>query len=118
MSKQEFVKEAMSSEINNDRVEDITKIYDTDLSDELKHFISYADTIDFFDDERRALSYDEIKNPQKQIGVDFTKMRLIPVVDAYDNTYIAYSVEKKKWVKYNTIDNMEFKERDSIQEII
>ena len=118
MSKQEYINAVMAYGINSDRVDEISKVYGGDLSDELKHFISFADSVDFFDEERRALSYGEILDSSSKLGKDFAEKGLIPIIDAYDNIYIVFSFETKKWMKYSISDDVCFKEKDNILEVI
>ena len=118
MNKSEFISSISKVKVNKDRVETISKVYNADLSDTVAKMVSFADQVDFFDEERRALSYAEIFNPKKNIGIDFPELKLIPLIDAYDCTYIVYSIKDKKWAKYNTVDNILFKKKASIEEVI
>lgn len=100
------------------RIVSISEIYKAEFSGVIKNIISYADTTDFFDEERRALSYSEIENPNAELEFDFISERLIPVIDAYDITYIVYVIDEGKWAKFNIVDKSLFKKKDSIEEVI
>ena len=90
MNKEEYLKEISNCEIDPKRIEEIEKRYNVKLDKTVKCIISYADKIDFFDEERRALSYDEILCPEEYLDFDFLSEGLIPLIDAYDNSYIVY----------------------------
>ena len=116
MSKTEFVKAIEACNINEDRVKAIEKIYMAKLNPLVKKIVSYADHADFFDDERRALSYMEIFNPSRNIGFDFVKQRLIPFVDRYDNSYAVFNIATGGWGCFNTIDGLLYEEFESMEE--
>lgn len=116
MSKSEYVKAIKACDIDDDRVNAIEKVYKTKLEPLVKKIVSYADQADFFDDERRAISYIEIYNPLRNMGFDFVKQGLIPFVDLYDNSYAVYVIATKKWGCFNTIDGMLYEEFESMEE--
>ena len=118
MSRAEYIKAVKSYEINEDRVKDIERIYKTNLEPIVKKIISYADQADFFDEERRALSYREILDPMKYIEFDFVKLGLIPFVDVYDNSYAVFNIASKEWGHYNIIDSVLYKKRKTMEEVI
>lgn len=118
MSKIEYVKAIETCEINEDRVKAIEKIYQTKLVPIVMKIVSYADQADFFDDERRALTYIEIFNPLRNMGFDFVKQGLIPFVDLYDNSYAVFNIATSGWGCFNTIDGMFYKECKSMEDTI
>ena len=118
MNKEEYIKLVRNTEIDKDREAEVTGIFGCKLNDVLARAISVADKVDFFDEERRALSYKEIVGASELLGIDAVERGIIPVVDSYDCTYIVYQVNEGKWAKYNTVDKEVFKERDSLEEIV
>ena len=118
MNKIEYYKAATEFEINKDRTETISKIYNESLPVELQHIVSYAGVVDFFDEERRAISYEEMKDPAYQMEFDFVKKGYLPVVDVYDNTFIVYVFKYRHWAKYNSVDDMIYKEGQSLDELL
>ncbi len=118
MDKKEYYKNVMSCDVDDNKVEAISRIYNAEISDELKHFISYADKVDFFDDERRALRYAEIENPADVMEIDFVGMGYVPIVDAYDNSYIVYILKDSIWARYNSIDDMVYVEGQNIEDLL
>ena len=118
MNKLEYIETVDKEEINIERKKEIEELFNCTLDSEIAKVISLADKIDFFDEERRALSYSEILDASELLGISATDEGMIPVVDAYDCTYIVYLIQEKKWAKYNTIDQVTFKEKDSLKEVI
>lgn len=118
MNKKEYLSAVNSATIMQDRIEAISKIYGVEINNTVAGVISLADQIDFFDEERRALSYAEIFNPVRNLKIDFVKLQAIPLIDAYDNTYIVYMIQDEKWGKFNSIDNVFFKRRSTLAEVL
>ena len=46
------------------------------------------------------------------------KLGLVPVIDAYDNTYIVYSFFENVWAKYNIIDKTMFKKKENLEDVL
>ncbi len=118
MNKIEYMDAVKDAVVKQDRVEAIAKVYGIQVNDLIAGILSVADQIDFFDEERRALAYEEILNPVEKMDIDFVNLQAIPLIDAYDNTYIVYMIREKKWAKYNSIDNVFFKKKDSLSEVL
>lgn len=118
MNKTEYMDAVKNAVVKQDRVEAIAKVYGIQVNDTIAGILSVADQIDFFDEERRALAYAEILNPVEKMDIDFVDLQAIPLIDAYDNTYIVYMIREKKWAKYNSIDNVFFKKKDSLSEVL
>ncbi|WP_019680655.1 hypothetical protein [Ruminococcus flavefaciens] len=118
MNKAEYMDAVKNAVIKQDRVDAITNIYGIQVNDTIAGIVSVADLISFFDEERRALAYAEILNPVEYMNIDFVTLQAIPLIDAYDNTYIVYMIREKKWAKYNSIDNVFFKKKDSFSEVL
>ena len=118
MNKQEFINSALVHEINEDRVKEISELYKVQLEEVIQKIISIADEVDFFDEERRMLSYDEIKSGSKLLGINVVEEGMIPLIDAYDCNYIVYLIRDGSWAKYTTVDKMMFKKRNTLEEIL
>lgn len=118
MTKDEYLKNAYDCIVASERIVAIENKYDVVINDSLARVISYAGTVDFFDEERRALTYEEIIDADEKYGFEFVANKLIPVVDAYDNDYIAFSFSENKWCKVNVSDGVLFKKRDTLDEVL
>lgn len=118
MTKKEYIKGIKECDVVSDRVTAINSIYNSEISGILANVISFADSIDFFDEERRALSFKEICNPKKYLCFDFVSIGLVPVIDSYDNTYIVYIISEDKWAKFNIVDETLFKKKKSLEELV
>lgn len=118
MSSSEYIRNINNSRIDEKKVMKVSKAYGMALNDTVSKIVSFAGKGDFFDDDRRALSYDEIVNPKKYMGIDFISKRLIPLIDVYDNTYLVYSFEDKKYALYSATDALTFKKRAKFEDLI
>ena len=118
MNKQEFMDAVMSCDIKEDRVKQIEKQYKVILNDEVSKFVSYADTVDFFDEERRALSFEEIIDASEELEVDAVELGIIPLIDAYDCTYIVYLTKEEKWARFSSVDGTVYMKKDSLVEVM
>lgn len=118
MTKKEYLESVKTCEINSERVEAIEKLYKVSIKGLIASVISYAGTVDFFDEERRALSFEEMVNADKINGTSFVKNKMLPMIDAYDNDYIVYDFNEEKWGKVNLADMLLFKKRDSLDEVL
>lgn len=118
MDKKEYLKSAEKCDVNYKRIKELEKIYENNIDGVLAHLVSFADSVDFFDEERRALTYKEIKNASKDLDVNLKELGLIPIVDAYDNTYVVYSTKDKCWAKFNSIDKTLFKQNKDIADVL
>ena len=118
MNTTEYIQLVNNTVINQSRVNNINNIYSTKVDTVVAKIISLADTVDFFDEERRALSYMEISNPSTIMEIDFVSKRMIPLVDIYDGSYVVFSIEEKKYALYNIFDDIEFKKSVVFEEIM
>ena len=118
MNKKDYIASVKETEVNSKRIKEVIKKYDLSLDDTLMRVISKADAIDFFGEERRALSYKEILDASSLLGIDATKEGIIPVIDSYDGTYIVYILWEKKWARFSIADKIAYKKRDTLEEVL
>lgn len=118
MNTSEYIKLINNTAIDKTRVKTINEVYSTNVNERISKIISLADTVDFFDEERRALSYMEISKPEEIMEIDFVSKHMIPLVDIYDNSYVVYLIEDKQFALYNAIDDLEFKRSDSFEDLL
>lgn len=118
MSKQEYIERVLVFPENEERIKEVSEIYETDVNGLIAKIISYADNENFIDDERRAFSYNEILKASQKYDTDFKKLNIIPIIDAYDNDLIVYIIDEQKWAKYNLSDEVLFKKRESLEDVL
>ena len=118
MTKEEYLDQVKVTKINEERVSEISTMYNNKIEGLVAKIISYADSVDFFDEERRALSYLEIKNAKKILDYDCIRDGVIPVIDSYDNTYIVYILYENMWAKYSLSDKILYKKRDALEKVL
>jgi len=118
MDKKEYIALVKAQELNEERISTISRVYNVAIDEILGKVVSLADTVDFFDEERRALSFNEIENPIKTLNFDFASEKIIPVIDAYDMTYIVYITDEKKWAKFSVVDKTIYKKKDNLEEVV
>lgn len=118
MNKKEYITSVKETKVDFQRIMEVMEKYDLGLDDTFVRAISKADTIDFFGEERRALSYNEILDASSLLGVDATEKGIIPVIDSYDGTYIVYLLSEKKWARFSTVDKIVYRKRDTLEEVL
>jgi hypothetical protein len=118
MNTAEYIEAVRNTVLDQTRVKNIEEIYSTKINELVSKIISLGDTVDFFDEERRALSYVEISKPNEIMEIDFVSKRMIPLVDIYDNSYVVYLIEDKQYALYNAIDDMEFKRSNIFEDLL
>lgn len=118
MTKQEYINKLLKYPDDKERIKAVSVIYGTEIIGIFAKIISFADNADFIADERRLLSYNEIINASTLYGKDFKEKGIIPFVDAYDNDLIVYIITENSWAKYNISDDIIFKKKDNIEDIL
>ncbi len=114
----EYLDKINNAIIDDKRKKEIEDIYRCNIPEAVAKVISLAGSVDFFDEEKRALSYDEIKDGNNTLDYHSTTLKLIPLIDSYDCTYIVYLVDEDKWGKYSSIDKDVFKRRNTLEELL
>jgi hypothetical protein len=118
MNKKEYYDLVSNTEINKTREQEVTGLYKCEFDQLLLKVISAADEVDFFDEERRALSYKEILSPEELLGIDAINEGIVPVIDAYDCTFIVYLTKEAKWAKFSTVDKTIYKKRNALNTVL
>lgn len=118
MNKREFIETMEKCALNQERIDRIDKLYNISLKGLIAKAISYADSVDFFDEERRALSFEEILNASEELETDFINLGIIPIVDAYDCVYIVFSSKDNKWARFSTVDKTLYRIKDSLEDVL
>lgn len=66
----------------------------------------------------RKMDVDEIRESKDFWQVDFPAIGLLPIFDCGDNDFIAYRFSDGKWVKFNIVDEICFRESDDWKTLI
>ena len=114
----EFFDQIDGQSINLQFIEQIEQLYEVELSDSIKKTLSVKPEGEFIesDDILRLLSHEEILDASQDLSVDFIKMKLIPILDTGDNDYIVFDLEGGFWYKFNIVDAVKYKQRQSLTE--
>lgn len=118
MTKQEYLDSVMKCPENVERIKMISAVYGTEISGIISKIISFSDSADFIAEERRAFSYSEIVNASKEYDKDFKTLGIIPIIDAYDNDLIVYVIAEKTWAKFSLSEDVLFKKRNTLKEVL
>ncbi len=118
MTKQEYMDNVKKYPENAERIRVISDRYGTEINGLIAQIVSFADNADFIGEERRAFTFNEILNAAKEYDIDFKALGIIPIIDAYDNELIVYVIADNIWAKYSVSDDVLFKKRASLEEIL
>ena len=118
MTKKDYIDSVIQFPDNEEKIKKTSEVYETEIDGVIAKIISFSDNADFVGEERRVLSYNEIVNASKEYDKDFKTLGIIPVIDAYDNDLIVYVIAEKAWAKYSLSDDVIFKKRNILAEVI
>ncbi len=70
----------------------------------------------FFDDEDfyRLLCREEAENCEEELGAEFFKKGLLPLIDLADNDFICWDDRNGVWVVFNVVDGTAFAPEASV----
>ena len=117
MNKKQFLLVVESTQVNENALKEITKLYGDIKSDLIKKALSLQKDTLFFDDYR-FLSHDEIIHANEELHVNFTSKKIIPIIDCGENDFIVYNLIKNNVSKFNIVDETFFKERATLSDIL
>lgn len=118
MNKSEYLDAASKWEIVDEHVETVGKTYSGRVPELLQRIVSHSDKPYFFDDGSHVLSLAEILGTEETLGVSFSDKHLVPVVDCCDGDYIVYDYDKEVWAIYNVVDDVSFKQGETLGELL
>lgn len=117
MNTKEFFLGLNDVQVNSSLVDSIENLYGCVIPDIIRKAVSLTTETIFFDDNTRLMSNSEILEAEKDLHVEFVKKGILPFIDCGDNDFIVYHFTKNKWSKYNIIDDVSFKIKDSLLEL-
>lgn len=120
MTVQDFLKSYPETEISDDFEVALEKLYQSNIDTDALKVLSINKNGMFIDGENflRVLSQKEVLNATNDLQVDFLKINIIPIIDSGDNDFICYDLGLNKWYKFNIVDQIKFKERNSINDYL
>lgn len=95
----------------------LTKAYGPDIPAIVEQVVTLFKSGGFVEDYR-FLSLDEIEYAEDDLHVDFKKHNYIPLIDCGDNDFVVYDFRNDKWVKFNIIEKVSFKKKQSLEDIL
>lgn len=98
-------------------ISEIEKIYSCELDDDIKEVLNRKYESKKFKTLRRV-SINEIKDSEKDLGIDFISNKIIPIFDVGDNDFIIYEISSKSFALFNITDSTTFKKRKNIKDIL
>lgn len=118
MKKTEYLGKIMTMKIDDAKVKKIESVYGNNLPDLLKRIVSNNSEAEFFDDDTRVMSFDEILDAENDLHVAFHLKGMIPVMDCGENDFIVYHFSDNSWSKFNIVDETMFRKGSSIEELL
>ena len=112
-----FIDNVKKQPINEEVVKSIEKAYYCSLPEELKHIVSCDDN-NRFGYDIKILSENEIINADDILKGELSSCNLIPIIDVFDDDFIAYDIENKKYVCINALDEIVFDSSDDLYELL
>lgn len=118
MTKKEYFQNLANVKIDKSKTKKVEALYGTDIPEIVEKIVSCADETVFFDDGSRILSINEICDAEKDLHVNFIEKKVIPLADCGENDFIIYHLEGKYWAKFNIIDEIVFKKKNTLAELL
>lgn len=118
MTKKEYIEKLSEMKIDAAKVDKLEKLYGATFPESVRKIISNNDDTVFFDDDYRILSLSEIEAAEKELHVEFRAKNILPLIDCGENDFIVYHYNDDIWSKFNIIDEVVFKKKDAIEELL
>ncbi|MBP3717001.1 MAG: SEL1-like repeat protein [Paludibacteraceae bacterium] len=124
MNLKKFIEKYTTAPIKEKKVAEIVKAYGAELPEEVQHFVSACGNEPLFleDDKTnadfRVLSFDEIVDAEEDMDTDFKSMKMIPLIDCYDNQFVVYKFEEQCWAMYSFDDDNSWDENPSLGDFL
>ena len=114
----DLIKSISDTSIISEKVAKIQDNYEDVFPEFIQKLLSFVDDVVFLDNSYRLLSYDEILNAEKELGVEFSKLGILPLIDCGDNDFISYGTKDGNWFLFNIVDEVRFDEKESLSELL
>ena len=117
MNKTEYLDMLSDTVVDKVKVDKVQSVFGREVSETVQKIVSCSEDTVFFDDGYRTLSINEIINADEQLHAQFTENGLVPLIDCGDNDFIVYNAKDNNWSKYNIVDDVVFKIRETFEEL-
>ena len=118
MNIQEFIEQVGKNAINKSFTETLERHYGVTLNEYIRRVLSFNPDGVLFEnnDILRLLSHKEIIEANVDMAIDFTALKLIPILDTGDNDFITFDISSSEWCKFNIVDTIKYKQRQSLSD--
>ncbi len=118
MNVSQYIQSIQQCKVDLDKVRTIEVEYQCSLPSLLQCIISNNEEVQFLEDEKRVLCYEEILHATKDLSVDFLNLQLIPVMDCYDNDFVVYNIKTSEWCLFNIVDECIFRTNKELLDLL
>lgn len=118
MNCKEYIQSIEKSPISTLKIKSVENRYTEIKSKLVMQIVSCAEETNFFDDDIRSLSFNEIIEAENDLHVDFKSKGLLPLFDCGENDFIVYHLCDNSWSKFNITDEIIFNKRPSLMELL
>lgn len=119
MTPTEFQTSASSLAIDMTLARTLALAYRSEIPEKVLALCQMAPDGDFFEGKFcRKLSVREILHATGDLHVDFVRTGFLPLFDCGDNDFIVYRFSDGKWLKFNIVDEITFRESDDWKSLI
>ena len=118
MTKREYLEKVNNQIVDNKKVSKISAVYGTEIPEIIQRIVSGNSKSIFFEDGTRIISYYEMLSAKEDLHIDFEQLKMIPVADCGENDFIVFHFSTGKWSKYNIIEEIVFKRKDTLGELL
>ena len=114
----DLIRLVTETEIDKEKVDKVQALYEDQFPEFVQRFISFVGTTIFLDNDYRLLSYEEILNAEKELHVDFGNKQILPLIDCGENDFISYGTHEDIWFTYNIVEDVKFRVRDNLEDLL
>ena len=109
-----------NSDIDAQKISELEFLYNCNIADDVaKRVISYTtNTPRFMENNIRLLSYNEIRDAEQDLHVNFIARKLLPLFDCSDNNFIVYNLTNNTWSYFNIVDQITYGESNTLEEVL
>ena len=118
MDKEQFLQAVSNQRPDAKKVSIIQEIYGLTPTEEIEKLISICDRSVFIEDECRLLAFSEIQNASEELHVDFVEKKILPLFDCFNNDFIVWHTDTKKWSLYNIVEHISFTTKTELHELL